>query len=758
MSTFDDPFSDLGADDELPSGARHATPVDYQASDPFAMPADAAVFDAPGPATRPANPFAAPEHHDDPAAGTAPADDTVDHDPTSGTQAPATNAQDETPASLTSGTEDAGSDDAWYTPPADLSPEAAFLFEEDPAPAPHAVADTDASTVIPGIDIGADEAPAPEPAALQAPSVEETSAAAHLVDELFGSEETKAGESLVSHLDDESDGATLDVGDGPGSNEVPGSADVTAPSPAVVPDEPASGEREPVEADADNAEPSDDAAAVRFELPDGTASRILRPESRSDGDEHVSGAPGVPAATESGDETPSVPGQGTATTSAAPSRGRATQDAGRLMYPTADDAVLRDVDQLLGLMASHAGLQQTARAFQLTRDRTVDVAQRNQLEADLRLQLGNVRLAATPAVLPMVFNRVYDELLGLGPLGPAWRDNDVTEILVDDWDDVYVERQGQLRDTNLTFRNIGHAQSIAKQFSRIISDRELSPANPLVTAQLPGARVNFAYGAVTSTGIAISLRKFVPLLGVDQLIGLGALNVEMRDFLADAVAARATTLVSGGTGVGKTTLINALSEFIPSTERVVSIEDSFELTLTNNHWKALQTKERSSADDTVDITQDMLLVNALRMRPDRIIVGEIRDPAAATTMLNAANTGHEGTMTTVHADSVDRALNGRLAMLARVGGDMPDEIAKTEVAAAIDIVVQGVRMRGRRFISEIALVEAGAVTGGHIVPVPLFKGRLEGDDVVFRQTAGIGPDSALAARMRDAGIDPGRWN
>lgn len=369
----------------------------------------------------------------------------------------------------------------------------------------------------------------------------------------------------------------------------------------------------------------------------------------------------------------------------------------------------------------------------------------------------------SPAELPLLFDMVYDELLGISVLGEFWRDDDITEICVDAWNSVTVERNGILMRTPASFRDREHAESVARSLAQKVSDRSLTPVNPLVTAELDGARVTFCYKPVVKGGLSITMRKFVPLLGMAELVERSSLTNDMVAFLADCVKAKANVLISGGTGTGKTTQINALSEFIPDDERVVTIEDAFELSLTNQHVVSLQTKESASADDTVSITQDMLLVNALRMRPDRIIVGEIREAKGATVMLAAANTGHDGTMSTIHANTADRALNFRLAGFVRTGAGMANEVACAEVAGAINLIIQVTRRHGRRFISDIAVVDQSYVVNGAIGTRSVFTASLrigpngEVPAPEFRRVGWVGADTELGMKLTDAGIDTTRW-
>lgn len=425
------------------------------------------------------------------------------------------------------------------------------------------------------------------------------------------------------------------------------------------------------------------------------------------------------------------------------------------------------VNQILGLVSSTPELHRLNR-MELTRDPSKDRQQRRLLQDAIAPQLVNSGIhIPIPAEIEPVFDLAYDEMIGIGPLGELWRNDAVTDILVDAWNRVVVEMNGRLVDTPVRFRDPEHARQVARNLAQKISDRALSDQSPLVTAELPGARVTFAMGPIVRSGLSISLRKAQPLMGMARLLELGSINPEMRDFLAACVIARATILVSGGTGTGKTTMINALSEFIPTNERVVTIEDAFELALANKHVVSLQTKERASADDEVRITQEMLLVNTLRMRPDRIIVGEIRESEGARVMLQAANTGHDGTMTTIHANTPEAALNERLADMLRGAKNVPDDVAKREVSMAIDLVVQVTRRQGVRYLSAISVVDRSSVVSDSrsstLVPTPIFLGELvpgpaDGTPVpVFRRVGGVGTDTDLGVKLADAGFDLSLW-
>jgi len=394
------------------------------------------------------------------------------------------------------------------------------------------------------------------------------------------------------------------------------------------------------------------------------------------------------------------------------------------------------VDQTLALIGADSTLQRLAQSVELTQDLTLYSRQRGELEAALRPRMASSGVTISgPADIEKIIARVHDELSGISVLGDLWRDPSVDEILVDRWDVVNVERNGRLETTEVTFRSHQHAEGTARSLALKISDRAVSRSIPLVTAELPGARVTFAFGAVVKGGLSVTIRKFKKLLELSDLLRFGSLNEEIVDFLRDAVLARGSVLVSGGTGTGKTTIINLLSTFIPDDERVITIEDAFELKLANTHVVSLQTKEASSSDDTVSVTLANLLRNTLRMRPDRIIVGEIREGEGAMVMLAAANTGHDGTITTIHANSVGAALNERFPDLVRQArSNRDDDAIQRSIAGAFDLAIQITRGRsGRRYVSEIAVICGVDRDTGMIETETVFSGEEHHDGVRFQR-------------------------
>ena len=420
-------------------------------------------------------------------------------------------------------------------------------------------------------------------------------------------------------------------------------------------------------------------------------------------------------------------------------------------YPT--------VQRMLGMISGNDSIQRQLKNFEITRDPELDAEQRHRLRDAVEGPLleAEIRLPSEAAGR-VIWDLLYDEYTGLSVLGEVWRDDDVTEICVDAWNNVTVERNGNLEKTGITFVNPEHANSVTRALSQHMSDRQVSPANPIVTAQLPGARVQFIWGALSADGLAIAIRKFRGLLGMSSLLNYGSLTQEMVEFLRDAVHARATILVSGGTGTGKTTMINALSEAIPPEERVITIEDAFELQLSNNHVLSLQSKPKASSDDPLEITQEDLLVASLRMRPDRIIVGEIREPKAAAVMLAAANTGHDGTMTTIHANSSQSALNSRMVgLVTRADGGFSETVARNEVGQALNLVIQISRRHGRRYVSEISVVDPSTIEKTEIRAEPLFVGHVGvGQTVNFRQVGAVRADTNLGIKLEAVGLGE-RW-
>ncbi len=308
-----------------------------------------------------------------------------------------------------------------------------------------------------------------------------------------------------------------------------------------------------------------------------------------------------------------------------------------------------------------------------------------------------------------VVNEVLNETFGLGPLEPLMNDPGITDILINGHNTVYVERNGQLELADVAFADEQHLIHIVQ---RIVNQagRRVDETSPMVDSRLPdGSRINAIIPPLALDGALVSIRRFGirPILSSD-LVANKSLTVEMVEFLGACVRARMNILVSGGTGSGKTTLLNALSAFIPSDERVITIEDAAELRLQQRHVGRLETRP-NNIEGAGEVTTRDLVRNALRMRPDRIIVGECRG-AEALDMLQAMNTGHEGSLTTVHANDTRDALGRLEIMVGMAGFDLPIWVIRRQIASAIHIVVQVSRLLGgaRKVvkISEVAGLEA----------------------------------------------------
>jgi pilus assembly protein CpaF len=338
--------------------------------------------------------------------------------------------------------------------------------------------------------------------------------------------------------------------------------------------------------------------------------------------------------------------------------------------------------------------------------------------------------------------QVLDEIFGLGPLQPLMEDTSVVDILVNTADTIYVERNGRLELTDVRFQSDRHLLQV---IDRIVSSvgRRIDDTSPMVDARLPdGSRVNAIVPPLAIDGPHLSIRKFNDDgLSADDLVRLGSLTAPMLQFLEMVVRARLNVLISGGTGAGKTTLLNVLSGFIPETERVVTVEDSAELRLRQRHVVRLETR-MANVEGVGAIPQRMLVVNALRMRPDRIVVGEVRS-AEAIDMLQAMNTGHEGSLTTLHANAPRDALSRLETMVAMASLSLPDRAVRVQIANAIDIIIQVSRLSdGSRRVKQIA--EVVGMEGDVITMQDIFT---------FEQT-GVDEDGRVIGRLRPTGIRP----
>ena len=337
---------------------------------------------------------------------------------------------------------------------------------------------------------------------------------------------------------------------------------------------------------------------------------------------------------------------------------------------------------------------------------------------------------------------VLHELFGLGPLEILLADPTISDILVNRFDQVYIERNGRLEPTEITFKDERHLQQIIERIVSAVG-RRIDESSPMVDARLAdGSRVNAIIPPLALDGSAMSIRRFrTDKLGADDLVGRESWTTPMKDFLEAAVSCRLNAVVSGGTGAGKTTLLNILSGFIGEHERVVTIEDAAELKLRQRHVVRLETRP-ANIEGKGAVRQRELVVNALRMRPDRIVVGEVRGEEALD-MLQAMNTGHDGSLTTIHANSTRDALYRLDTMVAMANLNIPEKAIRQQIASAVNLIVQVSRMSdGTRKVTAIS--ELTGMEGEVITMQDIF---------VFERT-GITQEGRVRGRFRATGIRP----
>ena len=341
-----------------------------------------------------------------------------------------------------------------------------------------------------------------------------------------------------------------------------------------------------------------------------------------------------------------------------------------------------------------------------------------------------------------IIHDVLDELLGLGPLEPLLKDPTITDILVNGHERVFVERYGVLEPSAVRFKDEKHLLRIIQKIVSAVG-RRIDESSPMVDARLAdGSRVNAIVAPLSLDGAALSIRKFARVpISMDRLVEIGSIPPQVSEVLQAIVASRRNVLISGGTGSGKTTMLNAMSAFIDGRERIVTIEDSAELQLQQNHVVRLETRPQN-IEGKGEITQRELVKNALRMRPDRIILGEIR-AGEAFDMLQAMNTGHDGSMTTVHANTTRDALSRVEQMIGMSGIEIPARSARAQIASALNVVIQVARLSdGRRKL--ISLSELTGMEGEVVTMQEIFR---------FRQT-GVDEDGVVKGRFEATGIRP----
>ena len=337
---------------------------------------------------------------------------------------------------------------------------------------------------------------------------------------------------------------------------------------------------------------------------------------------------------------------------------------------------------------------------------------------------------------------LLDEVFGLGPLEPLLRDAKISDILVNDKDHVFIEKGGILQRVNTKFRDDRHLLQI---IDRIVSrvGRRVDESSPMVDARLPdGSRVNAIIPPLALDGPSLSIRRFgTGPLAANQLVHLKSVSAEMMEVLTSAVKARISILIAGGTGAGKTTFLNILSQYIPRNERLITIEDAAELRLAQEDIVRLETRP-PNIEGQGAIRQRQLLINCLRMRPDRIIMGEVRGEEAFD-MLQAMNTGHEGSMTTIHANTPRDAISRLESMVAMGNLNIPEKSVRQQIAAAITIVVQCTRMSdGTRKVTSVA-----EITG-------MEENVISMQEIFSFERKGIGPDGKVIGVFKPSGIRP----
>ena len=350
--------------------------------------------------------------------------------------------------------------------------------------------------------------------------------------------------------------------------------------------------------------------------------------------------------------------------------------------------------------------------------------------------------------------QVLDEIFGLGPLEPLIKDPEVSDILVNTYKQVYIERHGRLERTDVMFQDDRHLLQI---IDRIVSavGRRIDDSSPMVDARLPdGSRVNAIIRPLALDGPHLSIRKFKrDALSGEDLLRTESLTDQMLTLLKAIVKARLNVLISGGTGAGKTTLLNILSSFIPTTERIVTIEDSAELQLKQPHVVRLETRP-ANIEGHGEVPQRLLLINALRMRPDRIIMGECRGPEAID-MLQAMNTGHDGSITTLHANTPRDALSRLETMISMASLELPERAMRQQIASAINVVIQVSRLSdGSRKLMQVS--EIVGMEGDIITMQDIFVYEREGvtdNDRVLGQFKATGIRPRFSERLKTYGID-----
>jgi pilus assembly protein CpaF len=368
---------------------------------------------------------------------------------------------------------------------------------------------------------------------------------------------------------------------------------------------------------------------------------------------------------------------------------------------------------------------------------------RRQVDEQLHRALSQERLALTGAERQQLIQSVTDDVLGYGPIDPLLRETDITEVMVNGPDRVYVERAGRIEKSAVRFVDETHVRRI---IDKIVSQvgRRVDEANPMVDARLPdGSRVNVIVHPLAIGGPFMTIRKFSKdPYTVDDLIGFGTFTPQVAQFINLCVRGRLNGVVSGGTGTGKTTLLNVLSSFIPDDERIVTVEDAKELQLRQDHVLPLEARP-PNIEGAGEVKIRELVRNALRMRPDRIVVGEVRG-GEALDMLQAMNTGHDGSLTTVHSNSPRDTLSRIETMTLMAGMDLPVRVIREQMASALDLIVHLARLRdGTRRVTQVS--EVMGMEGDVVVLQDIYT---------FDFSMGIDDEGKFRGHLKSTGIRP----